>query len=103
MQKKSFNSIRFLAIFILICIAATALLSAYFIISNANHDCTGEGCPICAQINDCINLLNNITGLCLIAGLIVAASCLRTLARLRVGHFYTRNNTPVALKVQMNN
>ena len=33
------------------------LCSAAFIAEEANHDCVGENCPICAQISVCQNML----------------------------------------------
>ena len=33
------------------------LFSAFYIAAEANHDCCGEGCPICACIHQCENTL----------------------------------------------
>ena len=64
MHKKLFDIKKIIAVIILICILTTTLLSIGFIISRTNHYCTGEGCPVCSQINDCINnILIHVTGL----------------------------------------
>lgn len=31
------------------------VLSVGYVIKEANHDCTGEDCPICVQIEQCLN------------------------------------------------
>ncbi len=33
------------------------LFSAFYIVSEADHDCTGEDCPVCACIRECENTL----------------------------------------------
>jgi cell division protein FtsL len=103
MLKKIYNSKRFIAMLILICIVVTALLSISFIISHSNHDCIGESCPVCARINYCISILNNIAGLNLIFCLLFACSMSLTYTQSSVRHFSRKENTPVGLKVQMNN
>ena len=36
------------------------LFSAFYIADEADHDCTGESCPICACIQQCENTLHQI-------------------------------------------
>lgn len=36
------------------------LFSAFYIAAEANHDCTGEDCPICACIQQCENTLRGV-------------------------------------------
>lgn len=36
------------------------LFSAFYIAAEADHDCTGEDCPICACIQQCENTLHQI-------------------------------------------
>ena len=31
------------------------VLSVGYIVREANHDCTGEDCPVCVQIEQCLN------------------------------------------------
>ncbi len=38
------------------------LFSAFYIAAEADHDCTGEDCPICACIQQCENTLHQISG-----------------------------------------
>ena len=64
-------------------LAATVLLvmlySALFIAAEADHDCVGENCPICYQINVCQNALKNLSlAVCAVA---FAAAFTYTLCR----------------------
>lgn len=47
----------------LLCIAVlfAVAFSAIFIIAESGHDCTGEHCAICHQIELCKNLLRSLT------------------------------------------
>lgn len=38
------------------------LLSASYIAAEADHDCTGDDCPICVCIQQCENILNQVGG-----------------------------------------
>lgn len=46
---------------ILLCIGIILIqtLSFYFIAHEINHNCTGEECPICEQIEEALQLLEN--------------------------------------------
>lgn len=44
------NAKRILAAFILVCVVITVLFSAVFVLTHTNHDCIGDGCPVCAEI-----------------------------------------------------
>ena len=35
--------------------------SALFIAAESDHDCVGENCPICCQINACQNILKSLS------------------------------------------
>ncbi len=103
MRKKFFDTKRIIVTFMLICILTTTLLSIGFIISHAKHDCVGENCPICVQINDCLNTLSRITGICCSICMSFGFSELMTFNRSRVEPFSQRKSTLVGLKVRMNN
>ena len=38
------------------------LFSVFYISVEAEHDCTGKNCPVCAYIQQCENTLNQIGG-----------------------------------------
>ncbi len=45
-----------------VAILTAMLLSAFFITAHADHDCSGEDCPICACIQQCASLLRSFYG-----------------------------------------
>lgn len=55
-------------------LALMLLFSALFIALEADHDCAGEDCAICAQISMCENLLQQLT-LALLALAAAGVSC----------------------------
>ena len=78
------------------------LFSASFIAIEADHDCTGEDCPICACIAQCENTLHQIgDGVAVQAAVIVPVFFMLIPAVLFADDF-TRE-TPVSRKVRLNN
>ena len=78
------------------------LFSASFIAIEADHDCTGEDCPICACIAQCENTLHQIgDGAAVQAAVIVPVFFMLIPAFLFADDF-TRE-TPVSRKVRLNN
>ena len=55
-------------------LAAVMLSSAVYIAVEANHNCSGEDCAICHQLQACENLLKSI-GLAGAAAVFAAAVC----------------------------
>ncbi len=77
------------------------LFSSFFIVSHADHDCTGEDCPVCACIQQCENILHGVGD-----GSIYAASGILPVV-LIVGFILTSycivvSDTPVSEKVRIN-
>ena len=52
---------RILAFAVALAMVFAMAFSVFFIAHNGEHNCSGEDCRICAQINNCIRSLNNIT------------------------------------------
>lgn len=46
--------VSFVVLFVMLC-------SAFYIVAEADHDCTGENCPICYQISVCQNTLKDLS------------------------------------------
>jgi hypothetical protein len=67
-----------LASVLVLLVACIMLFSVLFIALEADHDCCGEGCAVCAQIQVCEDLLRNLITA---AALVVAAWCLYVLIR----------------------
>ena len=86
-----------------ICFVAVSLFAQIYIIINANHDCFGDGCAICEQLNNAKTFLKNIGAafsVLLVTLSILSALIIRVIKYIFAGIF-TAN--PVALKVKINN
>ncbi len=81
-------------------VAFIMLFSVLFIALEADHDCCGEGCAVCAQIQVCENLLRNLITA---AALVVAAWCLYALIRVfaDTNCFSVHPHTLIVLKVKL--
>lgn len=51
------KSKKLLAALIAFVLVLTAFFSAYYISAELDHDCSGDGCPVCAVIQLCENFL----------------------------------------------
>ena len=77
-------------------------LSALFLVAEADHDCAGEDCPICACMRSCVNVLRRFGGaaVSLLAAavpvillLFAAVACAAAFAQ----------ETPVSRRIRLNN
>ena len=76
------------------------LYSALYIAAEANHDCVGENCPVCYQINVCQNALKNLS--LAVCAAVFAAALPYTLCRgISVCTDYAQSYTLVSLKVKL--
>ena len=93
---------RIVAMLLAVTILFVVLCSAAFIAEEANHDCAGENCPICAQISVCQNMLKTFAlAVCAVA---FAAAFTYTLRK----HIFACTDmvpsyTLVSLKVKLTN
>lgn len=96
MEKKK----RIAALLLAVTVLLVMLYSALFIAAEADHDCVGENCPICYQINVCQNTLKNLSlAVCAVA---FAAAFTYTLCRsISVCTDYAQSYTLVSLKVKL--
>lgn len=53
------RSTKGVAVFICLLFCFAMVFSVFFIAEEADHDCTGEDCPICAEIRVCANVLGS--------------------------------------------
>lgn len=93
---------RIAAAFLAAALLLVMLGSAFFVIEESDHDCIGEGCAICFQLNVCQNVLKN---LCL--AVFVAAVAAGVLYALPMGADPHRepdfSDTLVTMKVKLSN
>lgn len=57
MEKKR----RIVAMLLAVTVLFVMVYSALFIAVESGHDCIGESCPICCQLNACRNTLKNLS------------------------------------------
>ena len=93
---------RILAMVMAVAIFAVMLSSALFLAEEANHDCIGDGCQICLQLNLCRGVLKSLSLV------LLAAVAALTVACILCGGFWpsqgsTGHITLVALKVKLSN
>ena len=93
---------RILAMVMAAAIFAVMLSSALFLAEEANHDCIGDGCQICLQLNLCRGVLKSLSLV------LLAAVAALTVAYILWGGFwpsqgFTGHITLVALKVKLSN
>lgn len=96
------RKIKLVALALTVAFLLSASLSLYFITQEADHDCVGEGCEICALLSQCEHTLKIIFAF--------AKEAVLALSILHISHGFvkkladiTAQNTPVALKVELLN
>lgn len=94
------NKPKRLASVLVLLVAFLMLFSVLFIALEADHDCCGDGCAVCAQIQVCEDLLRSLTTVCVLA---TAAWCLYTLSRVFADTdcCSVHPHTLIALKVKL--
>ena len=94
------NKPKRLASVLVLLVAFLMLFSVLFIALEADHDCCGDGCAVCAQIQVCEDLLRSLTT---VGVLTAAAWCLYTLSRVFADTdcCSVHPHTLIALKVKL--
>ena len=93
---------RILAMLMAVAIFAVMLSSAFFLAEEAHHDCIGDGCRICVQMNVCRGILKSLSLVLHAAAAALAVACILC------GSFRLRTEasdhvTLVTLKVKLSN
>lgn len=93
---------RLIALLCCVCLIIITLLATAVNITHAHHDCVGDACTTCVQIHTAQNLLKQL-GLA-VACFAVAAAVVVVAARLlQVVSCLIAMETPVTMKIRMNN
>ncbi|MFV0465384.1 MAG: hypothetical protein ACK5ML_04855 [Lachnospiraceae bacterium] len=93
---------RILTIVLAAVLVVTIIFSYMFVIENARHDCSGEDCPICTEIESAIQTISSIKMLSvlpLVAAVICVFTQLCTISRF----FFGTEDTLISLKVELLN
>lgn len=96
------KSKRTVAIFLAATVLFFILYSALFIAAEADHDCVGENCPICYQLNVCQNMLKNFS-LAVCPAVFAAAFTYILCRSISARTDYAQSHTLVSLKVKLSN
>jgi hypothetical protein len=56
------NPKAFLGLIIFLCLLVTFLLPVFFFVTHIDHECTGDDCPVCAQIHNSSEILRRLFG-----------------------------------------
>lgn len=93
---------RITACIMIVMVLFIMLFSECFIASHADHDCSGEDCPICACIHQCESMLRGF-GSTLLGFVVLICPPLCVLASIFLFARFCARITPVSQKVRMNN
>lgn len=103
MQEQKFGKNRLFAGFVLVCMLVVWMLSASFVVTHAQHNCTGENCTVCSEIHVCTAVLLRIGeagGATFAAQAIILFFVLLSVAC--VPFFAERRTSLVALEIRLN-
>lgn len=101
--KSSFGRfMKILAPCIVILMLSVMVFSVMFIVSETDHDCTGEDCPVCALIQQCEQTVRSIGGGASAAAVSLLFSAF-IIAAFPIPFITILCYTPVSLKIRLNN
>ena len=97
------NAKRIVSWIVLVIFSLVIFSSSCFIITHADHDCTGENCSVCTEIAECHNTLNALgtafTGIVHLAVMMfVLSAAVRLFTWTKADH-----TTLISLKVELLN
>ena len=96
------NKKRLIALVVLAAVLVITLFSSCYVIKEADHDCTGAACPVCAMIEQCENNLRQIgIGQSTVLAVVAAVFCFFSAFYLAVSTVSVE--TLVTRKVRLNN
>jgi|GEM_PF-1511808 len=95
--------IRRLALLFLVCFFIAFLATRIVIVANINHDCIGDGCPICKLIHSAGKLLKQIGRILVSISGVPAALLIIPMAMIATGLLYHYFSSPITAKIRLNN
>ena len=94
---------RLVALSLLLCFVVASLSATIFIITQADHDCTGESCLVCAQIHNAQELLERIGKTAVVISIAAVGIFTAVTAWTKLYFFECSPSTLVSVKVRLNN
>lgn len=101
LSQKQTTGKRFAAVLLAVMVFGILLFSNLYISEHIQHDCTGEDCPICAQIQSAESLIHQL-GCGLMVFFAMLGICLIYAALLPVFCFFISGKTLISNKVRLN-
>lgn len=92
-------------IFSIICILVLliCLIFSYeYVVSNAEHDCSGKDCSVCIQLETAVHFISSIKTIPVLSSILIAL-CVFTQAYAIPGKSICIKNTLISLKVELLN
>ena len=100
-SKKSMNKRIAAGIMVLLMLVAM-LFSAFYIAAEADHECMGEDCPICACIQQCENTLHHFGDRLAVQVAIIVPVIFILISAILLSVDFAQE-TPISKKVRLNN
>ena len=91
---------RFAAVIMCIMLVLSIFTASFYIVSRAHHECTGQDCPICHEIQLCVQFLNTVGGAVIIAVVVLFTVHVLLIVLTSFRHV-CQNSTLVSLKVKL--
>lgn len=101
-DSKIFKSGRIAAGIMGLLLLITVLFSAFFIAAEADHDCRGDDCPVCACVRQCENTIHQIGSGTAASVSVILPIFFFLILSVRFTADFLRG-TPVSRKIRMNN
>lgn len=99
----SISKMKKLSSILMACVLLVVLIGSYtFIAGHMRHDCIGEDCPICAELEMAENTIMNL-GTILAFVAVVLLLCASAQEFTQVYHIFLRKDTLIRLKVELLN
>ena len=96
------NTLSVMAVLICVCICFITIFSFAFITLHAKHDCTGENCPICAELSFAVSTLKTVSEAIGDITFAFSAFCLCLVTLIGCTSVYITAETAVTQKVKLN-
>ena len=93
---------RVISMLLVVTVLFVMLFSASYMAVKANHDCIGEGCTVCHQMDLCKNFQKNLAAALLLAA-IVGLLSFALICCVSLGHKTKVQDTLITLKVELLN
>ena len=106
-KKNAYSSRRIwarrLALLFLLLFVAVTMTAQITIISNANHKCIGDGCPICKMLRQAETALKQLGSIAITLSIAIMGSFSIIAYMLVIQAFCNHSTIPVYAKIRLNN